>query len=334
MSNELIEKVIRTNEVASGGGGLLSPEQTNKFIDYMWDETVLGKQVRKVPMRANEAEIDKINVGQRIVRLATEAVDDGVNAGATFSKISLTTKKLRLDWELSTESLEDNIEGGNLEEHIARLMATQAGNDIEDLAINGDTTSADPLLKAFDGYSKLLEAGAHVVDANGGYFSRATLNRALKTMPRKFLQRRGELKFFAGSGVVGDYIYSLQAVENGLISPEASAAAGINQAQQANGPAGFVTGNAFGLTINEVPLFNEQRKLNDVGAGSTDHTSVWLLDPKNLLWGIKREIKVYRKFAEKKDTTEWTLYTRVGVQVENLDAVVVVKNIKAAALTV
>lgn len=334
MSNELIEKVIRTNEVASGGGGLLSPEQTNKFIDYMWDSTVLGQQVRKVPMRANETEVDKINVGQRIVRLATEAVDDGVNAGATFSKISLTTKKLRLDWELSTESLEDNIEGGNLEEHIARLMATQAGNDIEDLAINGDTSSADPLLKSFNGYKKLLEAGANVVDANGGFFSRATLNRALKEMPRKFLQRRGDLKFFAGSGVVQDYIYSLQATENGLISPEASAAAGINQANQANGPAGFVTGNAFGLNINEVPLFDEQRTLNDVGTGDADHTSVWLLDPQNLLWGVKREIKVYKNFAEKKDTTEWTLYTRVGVQVENLEAVVVVKNVKAAALTV
>ncbi len=37
-----------------------------------------------------------------------------------------------MDWELSTESLEDNIEGADLEDHIARLMATQAGNDIEE----------------------------------------------------------------------------------------------------------------------------------------------------------------------------------------------------------
>src|SRR5690348_14418935 len=109
MSNELLEKVITTSTIGTppSGGGLLSPEQSNRFIDYMFDETVLGGQVRTIRMRANEIEVDRIAVGERLVRLATEAVDDHVNAGVTFSKISMTTSKLRLDWELSSESLED-----------------------------------------------------------------------------------------------------------------------------------------------------------------------------------------------------------------------------------
>ena len=102
----------------------------------MWDATTLANEGRVIRMRSNTVDLDKVSVGQRITRLATEAVDDGVNTEATFTKVSLTTKKLRLDWELSAESLEDNIEGAALEDHIARLMATQFGNDVEDLEVS------------------------------------------------------------------------------------------------------------------------------------------------------------------------------------------------------
>src|SRR6476661_4451698 len=161
-NNELLEKVIVTgadglpagaSALNMAAGGLLPPQAADRFIDYMFDETVLGQQVRQIRMRSNEIEIERIAVGERIMRVATEAVDDGVNVGVTFAKISLTTRKLRLDWELSTESLEDNI---------ARLMTSQAANDLEDLAINGDTTlTTDPLLKAFNGWRKLLLSGGN-----------------------------------------------------------------------------------------------------------------------------------------------------------------------------
>ena len=328
MSNELLEKVIRTTEVGAGGGGLLSPEQSNRFIDYMWDETVLGSQVRTIRMRSTEQEIDKVSVGERLMRLATEAVDDGVNAGAVFTKISLTTKKLRLDWELSTESLEDNLEGDALEDHIARLMAGQAGNDLEDVAINGDTAATtDPLLKAFDGWRKRAIAGGHVVDHAGANLNRAAFNSALKAMPRKFMQRRSGLKFFTGSNVIQDYLFSLSDAAN---STQDLATAAINSNVRTEGPAGFTTGFAFGLPVQEVPLFNETQ-VGDYSGATGNHGEAWLTFPQNLLWGVKREIQVYREFKPKKDTIEYTMFCRVGTQIENVDAFVVVKNIKVAA---
>ena len=334
--SDLLEKVVSTTEIGAGGGGILSPEQTNQFLDYIWDATVIGQQVRKIRMNAPEQEIDKVSVGERIVRGATEAVDTGENAGATFTKISLSTKKLRLDWELSTESLEDNIEGEALEDHIARLMATQFGNDLEDLAINGNVNSSDPLLKVFNGYSEILQAG-HVIDANDGVLDRGVLNAALKALPRKYRQRANGVKFFAASGVIQDYIYSLQAVETGLVNPETLAAAGIDAAVAPEGNAGFLTSNAFGKRIQEVPLFREDRRINEYGSaagtGDADHSEVWLLAPENLLWGIKREVKVHREFKPKKDTIEYTVYVRSGVQVQHTDATVKVKNIAAAAST-
>lgn len=333
--SDILEKVIRTTEVGAGGGGLLNPDQADRFIDYMWDETVLGSQVRKHRMRSNEDEIDFVGVGKRLVRLATEAVDDGVNAGATFTKISITTKKLRMDWELSSESLEDNLEGEDLEDHIARLMAAQAANDIEDVAINGDTAlTTDPLLKSFDGWAKRAVAGGTVIDWLGAPMDRGVFHRALKAMPRKYLAQRNGLKFFTGSNLIQDYIFSLQNTSADYVTPEALAAAGINTTSVPTGPAGFTTGNAFGVPVQEVPLMDVRTgyDLDQAGAGTTtaDVSDVWLTFPKNLIWGVKREVKVYREFKPKKDTIEYTMYTRVGTQIENAEAFVVVRNVRIA----
>ena len=227
MSNELLEKSIAANTTATAGfasstggtglhvasengnGGLLNPEQSARFLDYMFDATVIGKVARTVRMKADTTEIDRIGVGEKLMKLATEGDDTGSNAAVTFSKISLTTKKLRLDWELSTESLEDNIEGPDLEDHIARMMATQAGNDIEDVILNGNTSlTSDALYKAFDGVVKKAKAYGHVVDAGGAAVSRAVFNSALKALPRKYKQRRTDLRFLAGSNLIQDFLYA------------------------------------------------------------------------------------------------------------------------------
>lgn len=333
MSENLLEKVVRTTEIGNGntaGQGGLTYAQADKFIDYMWDATVLGSLVRTRRMRATEEEIDTIAVGARLMRLATEATDDGVNAQPTFGKLSITVKKFRLDWEMSTESLEDNIEGQDLEDHIARLMATQAGNDLEDIAINGDTTiTGDPLIKGFDGWRKRAVAGGHVVDHGGAALNRTAFNRALKAMPRKYMARRNGLKFFTGTNAIQDYIFSLQQTENGFVNDGSLAAAGLNQAVRTQGPAGFTTGNAFGVPVQEVPLFNEART-GDYASPSGVHTDLWLTFPENLIWAVKRQIEVHREYKPKKDTIEYTVYVRHGVQIENVDAVVVVKNIKVA----
>lgn len=341
MSDSLIEKVVTTDGVQSGnpvGTGGLTYAQADKFLDYMWDATVLGSLVTTRRMRAVEEEIDTIAVGSRLVRGATEAVDTGENAKPTFGKLSITTKKFRLDWELSSESLEDNIEGEALEDHIARLLATQLGNDLEDIAINGDTATSIPGIDVIDGWRKRALAGAHVVDNEGDILNRASFNKALKAMPRKYMAKRNGLKFFTGTNAIQDYIYSLQVTENGFVNPEVLAANGINQAVRTQGPAGFITGNAFGVPVQEVPLFLEDRDGDyDTNSGtsgvqlpssSINHTDLWLTFPDNLIWGIKRDIKVYRQFVQKKDTVEYTVFTRQGVQIENLDAFVVVKNVR------
>jgi hypothetical protein len=350
MSNELLEKAIATGTTATGtftsatggtgvhtasedgNGGLLNPEQSARFLDYMFDATVIGKVARTVRMKSDTTEIDRMSIGEKLVKLASEGDNlNSGNAAVTFSKISLTTKKLRLDWELSTESLEDNIEGADLEDHIARMMATQAGNDIEDLVLNGNTAlSSDQLYKAFDGVVKRAKTEAHVVDAAGANISRAVFNSALKALPRKYKQRRTDLRFLSGSNLIQDYLYATsQNIQN--VNPQ-DIASGIirGDVPVLGGPAGYVAPYAFGIPIVEVPLLPETQT-GDYSAAAGSHGDVHLTFPNNVVIGIKRDVTVYRFFWPKKDSIEYTMYTRVGVQIEQADAWVVVKNVKVAS---
>ena len=352
MSNETLEKAIAAGTTATGtfasttggtgthrgsengNGGLLNPEQSARFLDYMFDATVIGKVARTVRMRADTTEIDRMSVGEKLMKLATEGDNDASNAAVTFSKISLTTKKLRLDWELSTESLEDNIEGADLEDHIARLMATQAGNDIEDVVLNGNTAlSSDNLYKAFDGVVKKAKSTGRVVDAAGANISRAVFNSALKAMPRKYKQRRSDLRFLSGSNLIQDYLYTASLLgADGSANPQDIASSVIRGqgVQPLGGPAGYVAPFAFGIPIVEVPLLPEAQTGDHSGA-SGSHGDVHLTFPNNVVIGIKRDVTVYRFFWPRKDSIEYTMFTRVGVQIEQADAWVVVKNVKVAS---
>ena len=349
MSNETLEKAVAAGTQVStgfgsatggtgvhtasenGNGGLLNPEQSARFLDYMFDATVIGKVARTVRMKSDTAEIDRMSVGEKLMKLASEADNTAVNSGVTFSKISLTTKKLRMDWELSTESLEDNIEGADLEDHIARLMATQAGNDIEDVLLNGDTTlTTDALYKSFDGVVKKAKASGRVVDAAGAAVSREVFNKALKAMPRKYKQRRGDLRFLAGSNLIQDFLYANSIGTNQTIPQDIASSVIRGGVAPLGGPAGYVAPFAFGIPIVEVPLLSETQT-GTYASPSGSHGDIHLTFPNNVVIGIKRDVTVYRFFQPRKDTIEYTMYTRVGVQIEQADAWVVIKNVKVAS---
>jgi hypothetical protein len=349
MSNENLEKAIATGTTATGtfasttggtgintasengNGGLLNPEQSARFLDYMFDATVIGKVARTVRMKSDTTELDRIGVGEKLMKLATEGDNDGANSAVTFSKISLTTKKLRMDWELSTESLEDNIEGPDLEDHIARLMATQAGNDIEDVVLNGNTAlTGDALYKSFNGVVKKAKTSGRVVDAAGAAVSRAVFNNALKALPRKYKQRRTDLRFLAGSNLIQDFLYANSIGTNQTIPQDIASSVIRGEVSPLSGPAGYVAPYAFGIPIVEVPLLSETQT-GDYSGAAGSHGDIHLTFPNNVVIGVKRDVTVYRFFWPRKDSIEYTLYTRVGVQIEQADAWVVVKNVKVAS---
>jgi hypothetical protein len=333
VSREMLEKVITTSSIGANQSGILLPEQAHQFLDYAWDATVIGQECERRRMHSPVQEWDTLTVGARVARKATEAVDTGENATPNFTKVSITTTKIRMDWELSAESLEDNIEGATLDDHLARLFAMQFGQDMEDLAINGDVTSADPTLKSFDGWHKKALAGGRVVQALNGTagLGRVHFNQALKNLPRKFIARKGDLRFYSSTQLLQDYLFSqsdINVVPRGIVESE------LRTMSVPDGPAGYVTNFPFGVELKEVPLmdtnFNEVNA--NTGTTAADSTSyIELTHPKNRIWGVQREIQMYREYVAKKDTIEYTMFFRTGIAWQNLDAVVTVNNISVKA---
>jgi HK97 family phage major capsid protein len=306
------------NPSGDTGSGILRPEQARRFIDYVWDATVLAKDGRRVTMKANTMELEKVNVGERVIRAAAQGLGEYTNAGATFSKVELTTKKIRLDWEVSSEALEDNIEGAALEDHIVRLMTNAFGNDIEDLAINGTGTGNNAFTSIMNGFVNQVTANnsaSHEAVANveANAWTTNVLQDIILAMPRKYRALKNNLKFYAGTDVFQGIVKN-----NGTLA-DAIAEAFVNKGPgtEANRQA-YLDGNAqtfggarttrvLGIDVQEVPYYP---------AGYVDLTF-----PANRVWGFQRDITVNREYRPKKDTVEYTVFVRFGIQWEELDAV-------------
>jgi hypothetical protein len=296
-------------------GGILAPEQARRFIDYVWDGTILAKDGRRVTMRANTIELEKVNVGERVIRAAAQADPTFTNAGATFTKVELTTKKIRLDWEVSTEALEDNIEGGALEDHLVRLMTNAFANDIEDLAINGDGTTG-AFLSIMEGFvHKATTTGdAHeaIVTVTDNNWTTDVMQDIILAMPRKYRALKNNLKFYAGTdafqGIVknnGTLADAIAEAFTGKPGTEANRQSYLDGAAQTFG--GARSTRVLGVEVQEVPYYP---------AGYVDLTF-----PQNRVWGFQRDITVNRQYVPKKDTIEYTVFIRFGLQWEELDAV-------------
>lgn len=339
MSDNILEKAAASGTVLSpltspgamtaqgnsnDNGGVLNPTQSAQFIDYIFDEMVLAQDGRRVTMRGNTMELDKVRVGSRLVAKATQAEQSGTNAAPSFTKIELTTTKFRLDYEISTESLEDNIEGQNLEDHIVRLMATQFGNDLEDIAINGrpatsgngtyNNTLAGFIRQVKDtSYTGAHEAAAAAATLTGiwdnGSNTELTLDALeviYNAIPRKFKARRQDLKFYMNSKHLQELLKDLRQIGSGGV-PEAVAGRVIDgQLPRVGGPAGAQY-SVFGLPVLEVPLYPDN--------------FVDLTVPSNRIWGFQRDVTVHREFKPKKDTVEYTVFVRMGVAIEEKSAI-------------
>ena len=276
------------------GAGILRPEQARRFIEYVWDGTVLAKDGRRVTMR--------------VIRAANQGDPTYTNAGATFTKVELTTKKIRLDWEVSSEALEDNIEGAALEDHLVRLMTQAFANDIEDLAINGTGTGANNFLNIMEGFISRTKtdgwAHEYVATVSNNAFTPEVLQQVVDRLPRKYRALKTGLKFYAGTSAFQGIVRNNGTAANNVWSYEYRNAY-LDGNNQVLGDAR--TTRVLGIPVMEVPYYPE---------GFVDLTF-----PSNRIWGFQRDITVNRFYVPKKDTIEYTVFVRFGIQWEEQDAI-------------
>lgn len=201
--------------------GLMNPTQTNRFIDYMVARDSFLSDIRTVRMASSQYDLDFIGLGARIIREGTEATAPTTLATIKASRKRLTTKEVILPYDITDNVREDTIEGVSIADHIASLMGAQFGNDLADLAINGDTAAQGPEDKDFlnicDGFIKLAKSST---DANKVEFEEGDADKLkdlkgtvfpamLKALPNQFKANKSLLRFYVSPTVAEMYVDQL-----------------------------------------------------------------------------------------------------------------------------
>lgn len=306
-TDELLQKAIDTSDLAAGG--LLGPEQSQRFTDLVIDQSVMLKEARVVRMRSAVTEIDRIATTGRVSQLKSEGMAPTTLAEPTFSKVILTAVDIITPFELTFEALEDNIAGENLEDTVIRVMAKQTATDLEELAVQGNKNAADPFLCGLDGWRVLAEDG-HIVDFEGDTLNKDTLGLMFRALPDKYKRHYGDLRFYFAPALAQDWHDTFadrgtwmgdKALLGGQVPPY------------------------MGVPIVSVPAI--PTNLEGIRGFQGSGLSYGFLTPRdNLIFGIHREIRIDKDKDVLRGVNIYAITTRVAVEFENDDAVVLAVN--------
>lgn len=303
-----MDKVMRADLALAdltANGGVLDAEHQNSFFRKIIDEPTLINQVRQQQMNAPSMKIPKIGFGSRVLRPAPNtgtggAQDDGTNtrhlaaakrAKPDFGQVTLETTEYIAEIHLHDDLLEDNIERDAMADTIMTLLAERVALDLEELLINGDTASGDDYLATLDGVLKM--ATGNVVDADGDPVSINVFNEIKKSLPTRFRRNLSSLRYLTSMDVESDY--RVQVASRGTSLGDAT-----------------LLGNAP-LPVLGTPL---------QGVALMPETNGLLLDPKNVIFGIQRNVRIERDRDIRARSWIVVLTMRIGFAIEEVDAVV------------
>lgn len=301
------QKIITQAAIDTGSltSGLLNPEQSRRFLQQTFEATNLGPLVRHEMRTAKSGEIDKIGIDRRILRKKTEGTDDNYRTNVKTSAIEYNTTAVRLPWEITEETLRENIEGQGLEGTITNLMTTQMGIDGEDLYLNGDEEidAANPdfdFLKINDGWIKQVSNGGHVYDAAEGEMSLDLFYNTLAQLPNKY--NNGRLRW--------------------LMSPHRAQEWELFLMNKVIGAGGAVPDS----------VYNSPASIPTVQCPSLDDKTILLTDPQNLIVVNTYSVQI-RKTTEGKeaimqDKRFYVIHFDFDPIIEELDATAIIKNLK------
>jgi HK97 family phage major capsid protein len=295
--DQVLEKAFTTASLASGG--LLNPEQSARFVQGIIDNAVISVEARREPMKANKKQIDKITFGGAVLQKPSAVGTPHTNTtDPTASKVTLDAKEVIVAIDLGYEALEDNIEGNNLFDTILALTSKRVAYDLDQLIIHGDASGGTgTFLDVLDGL--LHQIGTNVKDCNGtAGCTDATLAEALKKLPSCYFQNEGDFRFYVSHLARLDYINTL-------------AGKNVNDAFtryliEAKEPA------YNGIPVRKVGAI----KTYDVTGGGVNGSDGILINPKNIVLGVHRDIMFEFERKPRARIIEVTMTMRADVKLE------------------
>jgi len=319
-NNTIIKNAAITTESVTNG--LLNPEQARQFLKQAFEQTALGGLIRRQMRRARTGQIDKIGIANRIIRKKIENIDanedgsaptlnpdtgqiTGYRAQPHFGAVPYSTVPVRLPWEITEETLRENIEQQGLEATITALMTRQYGNDMEDLWLNGDkdTPLTDPdglFLYINDGWIKQISNGGHVYDASG--YTEMTLDMYYNTialLPNKY--NNGRLRWLMSPFRAQQWELFLlnRAINNGSSAPDS--------------------------------IYNNPAAIPTVRVPFMPNDKIILTDPQNLIAVNTYDIRIRKTDSDVRAIMEdkrfYVIHSDFDAIIEETDATAIIENI-------
>jgi HK97 family phage major capsid protein len=263
-------------------GGLMNPEQADSFIRILSQDTNFLADVRQITMARPKMTVNKLDLASRALRVANQGTissplngEEGTRALARADRTKVTTSKVELDTyeviaevNLPYEVLEDNIEGGAIDntrfqQTVLDKLAERIRIDIEDVMLNGDTASLDSFLAERDGVLKLTTS--NIVNNGGAALDAVTFNEMVQALPDKFKRVLDRYKFYVSHNKALQYMMQVAQRQTGL------------------GDAVLVGGNGVNFAPFGIPM---------VGVASMPGTQALMINPSNILFGVQRNMRL------------------------------------------
>jgi len=278
-NRQLIQKAKVGLAELVAGNGQLETAFAKEFLRVAITEANLMPLCTVVPMRAPTQKINTVGLSSRILRAGTGGTPVQPGAGQTgldFTAPEFDAKLFRGEVAIEEEVLEDAIEQGRFKDTILQMIPAAVGRDMDEIAISGDTASADTFLSQFDGFLK--QAVSNVHDFAGRKFADATaadpfadMTAMMRAIPKPHRRDRDRMVFLTSYNAEDDY-------RNAVIARSTMTG---DSALTSDGKIRFK-----GRPINSIGMWPE-----DLGVG-LNRTEALLCNPKNLHFGIWRDVKI------------------------------------------
>ncbi|HVW07310.1 MAG TPA: hypothetical protein VHC90_01940, partial [Bryobacteraceae bacterium] len=261
--------------------------------------------------------IDKIGLTGNVLVKATPGTDPGDTVTvSTPTQVQLSASEVIAIVSIGDDTLEDNIEGDALVQHILGMVGRQAANQLEGAAMMGDTSVGDSgILDRWDGWNKLARAaGAHVIegmaDADRKWPGSGPvawkMTKLLKAIPSKYRNDPTMLRLILNNDLYLDYN---------------DAIATLNYTDAFKAVAGIADLPIRSVPNIKMPLLPTNISFTYSSTPHTDGTFTMLTNIMNLIFGIHRDIKIEPFRQPRKRATDYVISMRAAVQIENGDAI-------------
>lgn len=272
--NQIVQKAdVALSDLTTGGK--LTVEQFNQFYRKVIEAPTILPAVRYLQMARPSVEINKIGFSQRVLRPANQGTissprsgEEGTRALARadrtkpeLSKITLNTEELIAEIDIPYEVLEDNIEGENMYDTVLAMIGQAAARDLEEKLILGDTSSADTYLALHNGL--LAEAASNIYNYNNSAIGMDLFENMINALPVRYHPFLSEMNFFVST------------------TREVNMRAQLSKRQTSLGDQ--LTNAAVAVSPLGVPLRGATKMPND---------KALLVNPRNIIWGLQRDIRI------------------------------------------